>query len=144
MSVHVGQLSLLDLPEPARHQTSASPSPVRQDATERDTSSESAPTHDDRNASAPRSGALLTTSETAELLHVHPRTIQRLVERGELCAVHLGAAVRFDPNDVAALTGRLKRATRTAHSTVDDVRRGRGGPRSFADRLRSNHEHRTA
>src|SRR4051794_22140104 len=53
--------------------------------------------------------ALMTTHEVAVLLRVHPRTVQRLVERGELQAVHLGAAVRFDPADVRALTDRLKR-----------------------------------
>ncbi len=54
---------------------------------------------------------LLTTCETASLLHVHPRTVQRLVERGQLEAIHLGTAVRFDPGDVAALT-RLPRRPR--------------------------------
>jgi excisionase family DNA binding protein len=143
MTVHVGQLSLLDPSELARPQSCASPPPTRQRATERDTTSESAPT-DGHDTSATRGGTLLTTGETAELLHVHPRTVQRLVERGELCAVRLGAAVRFDPNDVVALTGRLKRYTRASHSAVDDVRRGRGGSTSFADRLRANREHRTA
>jgi len=88
---------------------------------------------------------LLTTAETAELLHVHVRTVQRLVERGELCAVHLGAAVRFDPVDVAALTERLKRYASSAPTATSDVRRGRGTPISFADRLRSaTGEHRAA
>jgi excisionase family DNA binding protein len=41
---------------------------------------------------------------------VHPRTVQRLVERGELSAVHLGAAVRFDRQDLAGLIARVKRA----------------------------------
>jgi excisionase family DNA binding protein len=44
---------------------------------------------------------LLTTAEAAAVLHVHPRTVQRLVERSQLEAIHLGAAVRFDPQDVA-------------------------------------------
>jgi hypothetical protein len=35
--------------------------------------------------------------------------VQRLVERGQLCAVHLGGAVRFDPHDVVGLIDRLKR-----------------------------------
>src|SRR5690348_12205099 len=54
------------------------------------------------------SPGLLTTSETAALLRIHPRTVQRLVERGQLEAIHLGTAVRFDPGDVAALTEREK------------------------------------
>lgn len=54
---------------------------------------------------------LLTTREAAKLLRVCPRTVQRLVERDDLRAVHLGAAVRFDPRDLIALTERLKRTT---------------------------------
>jgi len=94
---------------------------------------------------APPSPALLTTYETADLLRVHPRTVQRLVERGELSAVHLGAAVRFDPADVADLTARLKRRTATPHPSREIVRPGRANNTSFADRLRSQqHEHRAA
>jgi transposase-like protein len=58
--------------------------------------------------------------------HVHPRTVQRLVERGELEVVHLGAAARFDPTDVADLTSRLKqRAAAKASSYVGVVRPSR-------------------
>jgi excisionase family DNA binding protein len=86
------------------------------------------------------SPALLTTSEAAEVLHVHPRTVQRLVERGQLDAIHLGAAVRFDPRDVAKLTARLKRTGQpTAPASVDVVRPSRPVRVSFADRLRSQH-----
>jgi excisionase family DNA binding protein len=82
--------------------------------------------------------ALLTTRELADLLHVHPRTVQRLVERGELSAVHLGAAVRFDPADVVDLTARLKRHAEQVRPPAETVRRGHAPRRSFADRLRSN------
>jgi hypothetical protein len=34
--------------------------------------------------------------------------VQRLVERGQLCTVRLGGAVRFDPHDVARLIERVK------------------------------------
>lgn len=87
---------------------------------------------------------LLTTREAACLLRVHPRTIQRLVERGELEAVHLGAAVRFDPSDVAALTTRLKRrAAREKSWNPSVVRAGATASVSFAERRRSSrHEHR--
>jgi excisionase family DNA binding protein len=90
--------------------------------------------------------SLLTTSEAADLLHVHPRTVQRLVERGELSPVRLGAAVRFDPADVADLTARLKRREeRQTTSSTDVVRPSRAVRVSFADRLRSQHdEHRAA
>jgi excisionase family DNA binding protein len=89
---------------------------------------------------------LLTTSETAELLHVHPRTVQRLVERGQLEAIHLGTAVRFDPGDVAALTEREKQRTAaTPTALADRVRASRDARVSFTERLRSRqHEHRAA
>jgi hypothetical protein len=50
----------------------------------------------------------------------------------------VGAAVRFDPDDVAALTGRLKRYVETSHPHGTEVRRGRGSRVSFAERLRSS------
>lgn len=89
---------------------------------------------------------LLTTNETAALLHVHPRTVQRLVERGQLEAIHLGTAVRFDPGDVAALTEREKQLAAAAPTALADrVRASRGARVSFAERLRSRqHEHRAA
>jgi excisionase family DNA binding protein len=89
---------------------------------------------------------LLTTNETAALLHVHPRTVQRLVERGQLEAIHLGTAVRFDPGDVAALTEREKQLAAAAPPALADrVRASRGARVSFAERLRSRqHEHRAA
>jgi len=95
-------------------------------------------------ASSP--SALLTTHEAAQLLHVHPRTVQRLVERGELGVVHIGGAVRFDPVDLETLTGRLKQYTRSAATTASDsMRPHRRAGVSFADRLRSKqHEHRAA
>jgi excisionase family DNA binding protein len=88
----------------------------------------------------PAPAPLLTTREAACLLRVHPRTIQRLVERGELEAVHLGAAVRFDPRDVAALTTRLKRrAAREKSWNPTVVRAGAKAQVSFAERRRSSH-----
>ena len=94
----------------------------------------------------PVAPGLLTTSETAALLHVHPRTVQRLVERGQLEAIHLGTAVRFDPGDVAALTEREKQLVAAAPTALTDrVRASRDARVSFAERLRSRqHEHRAA
>jgi excisionase family DNA binding protein len=98
-----------------------------------------------RPQSQPPPTALLTTQETASLLHVHPRTVQRLVERGQLGAIHVGAAVRFDPADVAELTTRLKRRTEAPHPSTEIVGPSRGNRASFAERLRSQqHEHRAA
>jgi excisionase family DNA binding protein len=90
--------------------------------------------------------ALLTTREAAELLHVHPRTVQRLVERGELAAVHVGAAVRFDRADLVDLTARFKSRVAGPPSARAEVTPNRARARvSFAERLRSQRdEHRAA
>lgn len=89
--------------------------------------------------------SLLTTREAAQFLRVHPRTIQRLVERGELGVVHIGSAARFDPLDLEALTGRLKHYARSPAASPSDSMRPRRVDVSFADRLRSKkHEHRAA
>jgi hypothetical protein len=69
-----------------------------------------------------------------------------LVERGQLSAVHLGTAVRFDPADIADLTDRLKRrASGPTPSAAEAVRPSRAATTSFAERLRSQQdEHRAA
>jgi excisionase family DNA binding protein len=38
---------------------------------------------------------LLDSHEAAAILKVHPRTLQRLVQRGEITAVHVGKLLRF-------------------------------------------------
>jgi excisionase family DNA binding protein len=137
MSVPEQQLSLpLFDPQPAEHGPKAA-------AAGDPTPSPPEPQGVDEAQVAP---GLLTTSETAALLHVHPRTVQRLVERGQLEAIHLGTAVRFDPGDVAALTEREKQRAATAPTALADrVRASRGARVSFAERLRSRqHEHRAA
>ena len=148
-----GQLSLLETDDPPEKVASEEATrQVRQAATADDKSA-SRKTRLRRTTRARRPtvsqhaaayASLLTTGEAAELLHVHPRTVQRLVERGQLCAVHLGSAVRFDPDDVTILIERVKRE-RTLPAASNPVRaRGRAST-SFADRLRSRqHEHRTA
>jgi excisionase family DNA binding protein len=90
--------------------------------------------------------ALLTTQEAAGLLHVHPRTVQRLVERGELAAVHVGTAVRFDRTDLVDLTARLKSRASGPPTARTEVTPNCGRARvSFAERLRSQpDEHRAA
>jgi excisionase family DNA binding protein len=108
----------------------------RHQATRRDKAAET--------ASAVDTAMLLTTSEAARLLRVHPRTVQRLVGRGELRAVHLGGAVRFDPRDVGALVERVKHSP-AAPAAINPVRARRFAASSFAERLRSrNDEHRAA
>src|SRR5437763_14485311 len=43
----------------------------------------------------------MTSEEIAELLHVDPVTIRRLVNKGELSAYRIGADYRFAPSDLA-------------------------------------------
>jgi excisionase family DNA binding protein len=43
---------------------------------------------------------LITVGEAATSLHVSPRTIRRLIERGELHALRIGRSVRIRPEDV--------------------------------------------
>jgi excisionase family DNA binding protein len=140
------QLSFLDVdgpgvPEPRKSEPKR---PMRQQTTQRD----NGPKGVERPAPTPAAAtpALLTTEESAALLHVHPRTVQRLVERGELCAVHLGSAVRFDPRDIVRLVERVKSGGRIAPASPDPIPRGRRGASvSFGERLRSQrHEHRAA
>jgi excisionase family DNA binding protein len=81
-------------------------------------------------------GRLLTVSEVAEDLAIHPKTVRRLVARGELAAVKIGAAVRVHPADVDAFVDE--------HRVQNGERRREPRPRvrasaaraSFADRLR--------
>jgi excisionase family DNA binding protein len=99
-----------------------------------------------QSAGASTAATLLTTQEAADLLHVHPRTVQRLVERGELAAVHVGTAVRFDRTDLTDLTARLKSRASGSPTARPEVTPDRGRARvSFAERLRSQRdEHRAA
>jgi len=80
--------------------------------------------------------ALLTTREVADALHVHPRTVQRLVERGELAVVRLGTAIRFDPAELVRLIADRTRTARSPEPQPDTVRARPSGV-SFAKRLRS-------
>jgi len=45
---------------------------------------------------------LLTINEVAKYLQMHPRTIMRMVDRGELPAVRIGKSVRFEVETVRA------------------------------------------
>lgn len=79
---------------------------------------------------------LLTTREVADALHVHPRTVQRLVERGELAVVRLGAAIRFDPAELVRFIAERTRTVRSTEPQQDSLRARPSGV-SFARRLRS-------
>jgi excisionase family DNA binding protein len=45
---------------------------------------------------------LLDSHQAAAMLKVHPRTLQRLVHRGEIAAVHVGKLWRFKPSTLTA------------------------------------------
>jgi excisionase family DNA binding protein len=45
---------------------------------------------------------LLRPIDIAEILNVSRKTAYRLIERGELPAVHVGTSVRVRPDDLAA------------------------------------------
>lgn len=45
---------------------------------------------------------LLDSRQAAAILRVHPRTVQRLVHRGEIHAVHVGRLWRFRPSALEA------------------------------------------
>jgi hypothetical protein len=57
---------------------------------------------------APIPPLLLTARQTAAALAISERTLFRHVKAGMIPALHLGAALRFDPRDLAALIGRMK------------------------------------
>jgi len=43
---------------------------------------------------------LLDSRQAAAILKIHPRTLQRLVHRGEIGAVHVGKLWRFKPSAI--------------------------------------------
>jgi excisionase family DNA binding protein len=51
---------------------------------------------------------LVTSREAAASLAVSVRTLQNLQQRGELTAVRIGRAVRFDPADLRRLIDQRK------------------------------------
>lgn len=48
----------------------------------------------------PGAPALLKSSEAAQYLGVHPRTLQRMVRRGEITGVRVGKLWRFVPSSI--------------------------------------------
>src|ERR1700732_706815 len=58
----------------------------------------------------------MTSEEIAELLHVDPVTIRRLVNKGELSAYRIGTDYRFAPSD---LQNYLQRQRIIAHAQIE-------------------------
>jgi len=57
---------------------------------------------------------LLTTKQAAELLNIHPTTIHRMIQRGELEAYRVGGSVRIDETHLHAYL-EANRITATTH-----------------------------
>jgi excisionase family DNA binding protein len=60
---------------------------------------------------------LMTSEEVAEILHVDPVTIRRLISRGDLSAYRIGADYRISPTD---LTNYLRRQRVEANAEISD------------------------
>jgi excisionase family DNA binding protein len=147
MKDHGQQLSLLEIGESPTGASGGEPrGPKRQKTSAHDTRRKPRAAGEERASGAPPDGSLLTIEDVATRLRVHRRTVQRLVARGELAAVHIGSAVRFDPRDLAGLIAGQRRREATASGLPPSRPRAARGVRvSFAERLRSErHEHREA
>lgn len=59
---------------------------------------------------------LMTSEEVAEILHVDPVTIRRLVNKNELAAYRIGADYRIAPSDLQEYLQRQRIPARTNHS----------------------------
>jgi len=64
---------------------------------------------------------VLSVGEVAEMLGVHPATIRRLVGRGELPAIRVGAAVRVPRGFVEGLLASATTASTPAAPAAADV-----------------------
>jgi excisionase family DNA binding protein len=56
---------------------------------------------------------LLTLNEAATLLAVSPKTLQRLVARGDLPVIRVGSSLRFSTGDLEAFVMRNRSAVLT-------------------------------
>jgi excisionase family DNA binding protein len=65
---------------------------------------------------------LLDSHQAAAILKVHPRTLQRLVHRGEIAAVHVGKLWRFRAQPLqSGSTGGLQASVRSITRSVFSV-----------------------
>lgn len=80
---------------------------------------------------------LMTTEEVAEILHVDPATIRRLLNRGDLAAYRIGADYRFAPSDLEGYLRRQRIAGGEGDGTDSGAESSKGGhPRPLSDRDR--------
>jgi excisionase family DNA binding protein len=71
---------------------------------------------------------LMTTEEVAEILHVDPATIRRLVNRGDLAAYRIGADYRFAPFDLEGYLQRQRIAGGEGYGADSREESSKGGP----------------
>jgi excisionase family DNA binding protein len=71
---------------------------------------------------------LLNLREVASCLGVCVRTVQRLIDKGELSSVRLGAAVRVFESDLANYLAKLREAFPTGPALGAPSREPRSGP----------------
>lgn len=63
---------------------------------------------------------MLTVTEVAERLHVHPITVRRLIKAGKLPAVRVGRAVRVRASEVDAFGERARPEQRRREVTPEE------------------------
>jgi excisionase family DNA binding protein len=61
-------------------------------------------TQDKQNPSVFQRIQLYTVGEAAAALHLHPSTLRRVIRRGDLPVVRIGAAIRIHPQDLLEFT----------------------------------------
>ena len=61
----------------------------------------------------PKPTRLLKPAEAATLLAVSPKTLQRLVARGDLAVIRVGSSLRFSTRDLEAFVTRHRSAVLT-------------------------------
>lgn len=80
---------------------------------------------------------LLTLDGVAELLGVSRRTVERLVQHGELVPFRIGTRLRFDPVEVREYLETTRNGRRRPAGKTLALRAAGGARQSFADRVRS-------
>jgi excisionase family DNA binding protein len=74
-------------------------------------------------------GAIYTTDQIAAILQVHRRTIERLIARGALQAMHVGRRLRVTTQQLEAFIARQGgRPHETAHETTSAEPSSTGDP----------------
>lgn len=62
---------------------------------------------------------LITSEEVAEILHVEPITIRRMVSKGMLSAYRIGTDYRFAPSDLQDYLQQQRIASHTHHIQIE-------------------------